>query len=131
MESRPTELTRYHLGEVFKIQDPATGQPATRNPWFASKNPPVTNRRPIGPTPYYSDISIEGLQRRCVLFLVCHQSIHAQAGQVASSEQNADQQKAAEIAAEIQAIPGGLLVPAGVGELVRLQDKGFRLVVNA
>jgi len=59
--------------------------------------------------------------------------MHGQAGQVASSEQNADQQTAAEIVAEIQAhlIPGGLLIPAAVGELVRLQDKGFRLVVNA
>jgi hypothetical protein len=38
-----------------------------------------------------------------------------------------------QIVAEIQAhlIPGGMLIPAAVGELVRLQDKGFRLVVNA
>jgi hypothetical protein len=28
-------------------------------------------------------------------------------------------------------IPSGLLIPAAVGELVRLQDKGYRLVVNA
>jgi intracellular sulfur oxidation DsrE/DsrF family protein len=124
---------KYRLGEVFKIQDPGTGQPATRNLWFASKNPPVSQPPPDRANPYYSDISIQGLQRRGVLFLICHQSIHAHGGQLASSEQNSDQQTAAEIVAEIQAhlIPGGLLVPAGVGELVRLQDKGFRLVVNA
>jgi len=28
-------------------------------------------------------------------------------------------------------VPGALLIPAAVGELVRLQDKGFRMVVNA
>ena len=41
--------------------------------------------------------------------------------------------RAEQIVAELQAhlIPGGLLIPAAVGELVRLQDKGFRLVVNA
>lgn len=27
--------------------------------------------------------------------------------------------------------PKGLLIPAAVGELVRLQDKGYRMVVNA
>jgi hypothetical protein len=38
-----------------------------------------------------------------------------------------------QIVAEIQRhlIPDGFLIPAAVGELVRLQDKGFRLVVNA
>jgi hypothetical protein len=37
-----------------------------------------------------------------------------------------------QILVDIQAhlIPGGLLIPAAVGELVRLQDKGYRLVVN-
>jgi intracellular sulfur oxidation DsrE/DsrF family protein len=27
-------------------------------------------------------------------------------------------------------VPGALMIPAAVGELVRLQDKGYRLVVN-
>jgi hypothetical protein len=37
-----------------------------------------------------------------------------------------------QIVDEIQAhfIPNQLLIPAAVGELVRLQDKGYRLVVN-
>jgi intracellular sulfur oxidation DsrE/DsrF family protein len=123
----------YRLGEVFKIQDPSTGQPAMHNPWFASKNPPVEQPPADRTIPYYSDISIEGLQRRGVLFLICHQTIHAHAGQIAASEQNVDQQTAADIAAEIQKhlVPGALLVPSAVGELVRIQDKGFRLVVNA
>ena len=59
--------------------------------------------------------------------------MHAQAGQVASSEQNTDNQSADQVLADLQnhLIPGGLLVPAAVGELVRLQDKAYRLVVNA
>jgi intracellular sulfur oxidation DsrE/DsrF family protein len=38
----------------------------------------------------------------------------------------------ADIVAEIgeHLLPDVLLIPAAVGELVRLQDKGFRLVVN-
>jgi hypothetical protein len=51
----------------------------------------------------------------------------------ADTARNADKLTADQIVAEIQAhlIPGALLVPAGVGELVRLQDKGYRLVANA
>ena len=61
---------RYRLGEIFKVQDPATGQPAVRNIWFASKNPAVSQPPSDRANPYYSDISIEGLQRRGVLFLI-------------------------------------------------------------
>jgi len=123
----------YRLGEAFNVKDPASSQPATRNQWYPSKNPvaspPPTDRS----NAYYSDTSIEGLQRRGVLFLVCHQTIRAHAGQLASSEQNTEKLSADDIREDLQShlIPGGLLIPAAVGELVRLQDKGYRLIVNA
>jgi hypothetical protein len=62
--------SKYRLGELFKVQDPSTGQPATRNIWFASKNPAVQQPPADRTNPYYSDTSIEGLQRRGVLFLI-------------------------------------------------------------
>jgi hypothetical protein len=62
--------SKYRLGEIFKVQDPATGEPAVRNIWFASKNPPVDQSPADRSNPYYSDLSIEGLQRRGVLFLI-------------------------------------------------------------
>jgi hypothetical protein len=65
-----TLWAKYRLGEVYKIQDPGTGQPATHNPWFASKNAPVNQPPSDRGSPYYSDTSIEGLQRRGVLFLI-------------------------------------------------------------
>jgi hypothetical protein len=45
---------------------------------------------------------------------------------------NPDNKTEEQIVTEIQShlIAGALLIPAAVGELVRLQDKGFRLVVN-
>jgi len=61
---------KYRLGEIFKIQDPGTGQPAARNQWFPSKNPAVDEPPADRANPYYSDISIEGLQRRGVVFLI-------------------------------------------------------------
>jgi hypothetical protein len=59
--------------------------------------------------------------------------VHGHAGAAAASkDRNPDSQTADQILAEIQThlIPQGLLIPAAVGELVRLQDKGYRLVVN-
>jgi hypothetical protein len=45
---------------------------------------------------------------------------------------NVDDLTVDEIVAEMEKhlIPGGLMIPAAVGELVFLQDKGYRLVVN-
>lgn len=63
---------KYKLGEAFGVKDPTTGQPATRNLWYKSSVPASEVSTP--PTarshPYYSDTSIEGLQRRGVLFLI-------------------------------------------------------------
>ncbi len=63
---------KYKLGEAFNIKDPTTEQPATRNMWYKSKlstqevSPPPKDRSHA----YYTDTSIEGLQRRGVLFLI-------------------------------------------------------------
>jgi hypothetical protein len=48
------------------------------------------------------------------------------------TEANVDGLTVDEIVADIGAhlIPDALLIPAAVGELVFLQDKGYRLVVN-
>jgi hypothetical protein len=50
----------------------------------------------------------------------------------ANSEYNVDKMTVAEVLEEIQnhLVPETLLIPAAVGELVFLQDKGYRLVVN-
>src|SRR3954468_6088053 len=82
--------------------------------------------------PLYDDTSIEGLQRRRVLFLACHQSTHALSSAASTSGRNPDQKSVDEIVAEFRQhyLPGIIETPAGVGELVRLQNKGYRLVVN-
>ena len=65
-----TLWAKYQLGEIFKVQDPTTGEAAVRNIWFASKNPALAQPPADRSNPYYSDISIEGLQRRGVQFLI-------------------------------------------------------------
>jgi intracellular sulfur oxidation DsrE/DsrF family protein len=125
---------KYRFGEILGVTDPTTKQPALRNPWYPSQNPAPASVPTDRANPYYADTSIQGLQRRGVFFLACHRTIHAHAGVVANdSSRNVDKLSSDQIVDEIQAhlLPGALLIPAGVGELVRLQDKGYRLVVNA
>jgi intracellular sulfur oxidation DsrE/DsrF family protein len=124
---------KYRLGELMGVTDAATGKPALRNVWYPSASAAPATVPTDRSSPYYADGSIAGLQRRGVLFLTCHQSVYGTAGTVANdSTRNVDRLTADQIVAEIEAhlVPGALLVPAAVGELVRLQEKGYRLVVN-
>ncbi|HUS08434.1 MAG TPA: hypothetical protein VMZ52_19170, partial [Bryobacteraceae bacterium] len=64
---------KYRWGEALGVRDPQTNQPATRNIFFrtsvahtsftAGRQPSDRNH------PFFDDASIEGLQRRRVLFL--------------------------------------------------------------
>lgn len=128
-----TIWAKYRFGEALGVTDPLTGKPAIRNIWYPSAYPAPVTVPTDRSSSYYADGRIEGLQRRGVLFLACHQSVYAHAeGVAADSTRNVDKRTVDQIVAEIEAhlVPGALLVPAAVGELVRLQEKGYRLVVN-
>jgi hypothetical protein len=58
--------------------------------------------------------------------------VHAHASLAWNNGNNPYNMTADQIVDEMHAhfLPGTLLIPAAVGELVRLQDKGYRLVVN-
>jgi hypothetical protein len=64
---------KYRWGEALAIRDPQTNQPATRNIWFNTSVAHTTltpGRQPAERShPFFDDTSIEGLQRRRVLFL--------------------------------------------------------------
>jgi hypothetical protein len=62
----------YNIGELVAVTDPETKEPATRNLWFESAVEASTvSTVPTDRThAYFADASIEGLQRRGVLFLI-------------------------------------------------------------
>ena len=64
---------RYRWGEALGVRDPLTNEPATRNIWYNTSVDHRTLTPPIQPAdrnhPFFDDTSIEGLQRRRVLFL--------------------------------------------------------------
>ncbi len=63
---------KYKFGEARNIKDPVTGEFATRNIYFPALVPYTDLQNSIQPAdrdhPFYSDSSIEGLQRRLALF---------------------------------------------------------------
>jgi intracellular sulfur oxidation DsrE/DsrF family protein len=125
---------KYSLGQALQLQD-AQGNPTTVNPFLHSKLSVDQSASPPSDQndPYYFDFSIEGLQRRGVLFLACNNSLRGDANSAFRSGRNPDNLSADAIVTEFQShlIPRALLVPAGAAELVRLQDKGYRVVVNS
>jgi hypothetical protein len=62
---------KYRWGEALNITDPDTKEPATRNIFYPSKVKAADVATPPSDAThaYYADTSIEGLQRRGVLFL--------------------------------------------------------------
>jgi len=64
---------KYRWGEALTVRDPQTNQPAIRNIWQATTVDYRTFTPGVQPSdrnhPFYDDTSIEGLQRRAVLFL--------------------------------------------------------------
>jgi hypothetical protein len=63
-----TVWQKYRLGDVRR-RGPKTGQPAVRNPFWASRHGSGASTDPDHPKSTYQDSGIEALQRRGVLFL--------------------------------------------------------------
>jgi hypothetical protein len=118
---------KYHIGEWLKVQDPRTGQPAVRNPFFRSKvatemHYPTQN--PDDENSLFQDISIQALQLRGVQFLCCHTATEEQArGLIA--HQNLRQQPE-EIVKEMLAhtLPDVLVVASMGAAIALLQTDG-------
>jgi hypothetical protein len=79
--------SRYKIGAWLKIDDPATGEPAVRNPYYPSKlseteaRVTATTDRNDEHSPL-QDASMQGLQRRGVRFLGCHTALEEQVRQL-------------------------------------------------
>jgi hypothetical protein len=63
---------KYKLGEVFKIDDPETGAPAVRNPYYLTMN-----------EPFLPDMAMQKLIDRGVRVIACDMAIHFYSGIVA------------------------------------------------
>lgn len=118
---------KYRIGEWLKVDDPKTGKPATRNPFYYSKagNPPkYASQDPDSEKSSYQDTSMQALQARGVKFLSCHTATEEQANVLI--EKYSLSQKREEIVKDMLAhtVPGVLVVASMVAAIALLQSEG-------
>jgi intracellular sulfur oxidation DsrE/DsrF family protein len=109
------QWAKYKLGEYFKINDRATGAPATRNPFYALKE-----------GEWFGAAAIDKLYAKGVKFGACNMAIMHYSGEVAKKMGlNAEDVRKDWTAA---VVPGVDLVPSGVLALNGAQSKGCAYV---
>ena len=118
---------KYHIGEWLKVQDPKTGQPAVRNPFFASKAAPemhYATQDADDENSLFQDSSIQALQLRGVQFLCCHTATEEQSR--ALIKQFALSQQPEEVVKDLleHTVPGVLVVASMVSAIALLQSEG-------
>jgi hypothetical protein len=106
---------KYKLGEILKFNDHKTGAPATRNVWRTDPN--IMNAMLAPPA------SIEALQKRGTLFLLCNNALGFWAQQVAAARKLEQAAVQADLKANV--LPGVVIVPAMVIAIQKAQDKGI------
>jgi hypothetical protein len=119
--------SKYQIGAWLKVTDPSTGQPAVRNPYYASKA-----RTPLrystedsdSRDSLYQDTSIQALQRRGVQMLSCHTALEEQVRELIARGRLTQQPE--EIVKEMLAhtLPGVLVVASMVAAIALLQTDG-------
>lgn len=100
---------KYAIGKSSEVTDPATKAPATRN-IFATG----------------SDLAIDTLQKRGVVFLMCNTALRLRTRAMASALNVPYDTLYAELSAG--RLPGVILVPSLVVTLNRAQERGFTYV---
>jgi intracellular sulfur oxidation DsrE/DsrF family protein len=107
---------RYPIADDAKINDPATKALARRNPFW--KAAPGQNGVP----------TIEGLNQRGLISLVCSVSVGSWSrGLAKATQRNVD-----EVVKDLKAnlVPGAILVPSGIYALIRAQNAGCAFMLG-
>lgn len=107
---------KYKLGESLHLTDAATNAPLARN-MFA--HPQQGDAFAFG----VFDASIEALQKRGVLFLLCNNALGFWVGQLAKGGMGTAEAIRADLLANL--LPGVVLVPAMVVAINKAQEHGF------
>lgn len=115
---------KYRIGEWLNENDPQTGKPAVRNPYYASKAGKSASQDPDDEKSVFQDASVQALQARGVKFLSCHTALEEQARALVRRWKLA--QPPEEIVKDMLAhVHKGVLVVASmVASFVLLQSEG-------
>jgi hypothetical protein len=103
--------TKYPIGELWKVTDPATSKPATRNIFLDG-----------GDTPAQSGAKVKALQARGVIFWQCNNALHGVAGRIAEAVKAPEPEVYEVLKAGLN--PGVILVPAHTMLIGLCQERG-------
>ena len=103
---------RYKIGEAFKVTDPATKQPAVKNPFY----------KPAKGVLLDDNMSVDRLIARGAFVGACNVALHVLSGMLASNAGVSKEAAAKEWIAGI--IPGITILPSGTWGVNRAQEKG-------
>jgi hypothetical protein len=118
---------KYQIGEWLKVTDPATGKPAVKNLFYASKiglKQESAAKNPDDLDSIYQDTSMQALQSRGAQFLSCHTALEEQVRVLIA--RNKLSQSPEDIVKDMLAhtLPGVLVVAAMVAAIALLQSEG-------
>jgi intracellular sulfur oxidation DsrE/DsrF family protein len=103
---------KYKIGASFKIIDPETNAPATKNPFLHPK-PGVL---------LVDDMALDRLLASGVVFGACNIALHVQSKMLAGNAGVSAQEAAKEWAANL--VPGITIIPSGTWGVNRAQEAG-------
>ena len=107
--------SRYELGSTEKVTDPATRQPAVRNPYLSA----ASTADDESPT-------LHDLVQRGAIILACNVALTHLASRVA--RQRGEDPTSVQHAFRTSLVPTAILVPSGIFGLVRAQNAGCGLI---
>lgn len=114
---------KYKLGEQRKVNDPATGKPAERNPIARPRAGEPAPREDMARMMAEDGVpSIETLLGQGAIVLACNLAMNQLIGGIARRTK----QEVADVRAEVHAglVPGVILQPSGVYAVLRAQEAG-------
>jgi intracellular sulfur oxidation DsrE/DsrF family protein len=103
---------KYKIGETFKINDPETKVPATKNP-FLNPKPGVL---------VVDDMALDRLLAKGVVFGACNVALQVQSKMLAGNAGVSPDEAAKEWAANV--VPGVTIIPSGTWGVNRAQEGG-------
>ncbi|WP_373397625.1 Tat (twin-arginine translocation) pathway signal sequence containing protein [Algoriphagus halophilus] len=109
--------SKYKLGAVFEVNDPATGAPSLRNPYYEPKP---------GDFPMPQIQGIKDLQARGAMFCVCDLALQVYSGAIAGQMNLQMEDVYKDMISGVH--PGIQVVPSGVWALGRAQEHGCAYV---
>jgi hypothetical protein len=121
--------SKYKIGAWLKIEDPQTGEPAVKNPYYLSRitedGARITDSTDLNDEASpLQDASMQGLQRRGVRFLSCHTALEEQVRQLIKHYSLSETPETIVRDMLAHTVPQVLVVASMVSAIALLQSEG-------